>query len=232
VVLVVLDLGCGAGNDLKSWGIAALDKVIGIDIDKISLAIAKTRFCDRTYIQAPAECLPFKNESFDRVIAAVSLPYMNIQQALGEVHRILVPTGRLSLSLHPPSFTAAELLHNAIPKAIPTMFRLYVICAFSEFMFRGLQSCNGSPLDFVSPRAVLISDVRARTRPARARITIRCACAGALRCFSGASSWGSILANRASLLIQSVRHQTVESRTVSDSVAPVRFDSCRISFAL
>jgi hypothetical protein len=44
--------------------------------------------------------------------------------------------------------------------------------------------------------AALISDVRARTKPARARITIRCACACALRCFTGASSCGSIRASR------------------------------------
>jgi ubiquinone/menaquinone biosynthesis C-methylase UbiE len=164
VVLVVLDLGCGAGNDLKSWGIAALDKVIGIDIDKISLAIAKTRFCDRTYIQAPAECLPFKNESFDRVIAAVSLPYMNIQQALGEVHRILVPTGRLSLSLHPPSFTAAELLHNAIPKAIPTMFRLYVIANGVVFHFTGrvVGFEKGRTESFQTERGMRIALARAK----------------------------------------------------------------------
>ncbi|HLW85925.1 MAG TPA: class I SAM-dependent methyltransferase [Candidatus Sulfotelmatobacter sp.] len=137
VVLVVLDLGCGAGCDLNAWGIAASDKVVGIDIDKTSLAIAKTRFCDRSYIQASGACLPFKNGSFDRVIAAVSLPYMKIPQALGEVHRILVPAGRLSLSLHPPSFTAAELLHHAIPKAIPTIFRLYVIANGLVFHFSG-----------------------------------------------------------------------------------------------
>ena len=44
---------------------------------------------------------------------------------------------------------------------------------------------------------MLINDVRARTSPARARITIRCACAWALRCCTGASNCGSIRANRA-----------------------------------
>ena len=44
---------------------------------------------------------------------------------------------------------------------------------------------------------MLINDVRARTNPARARITIRWAWAWALRCCTGASNCGSILANRA-----------------------------------
>src|ERR1019366_5502294 len=50
-----------------------------------------------------------------------------------------------------------------------------------------------------SPRAVFTSAVRARTSPARARITVRSACAFALRCRTGHSHWGSILASRASL---------------------------------
>jgi hypothetical protein len=52
---------------------------------------------------------------------------MNIQKTLAEIHRILIPGGRLSLSLHLPSFTIGELLHNALPKPIPTLFRLYVM---------------------------------------------------------------------------------------------------------
>ena len=71
--------------------------------------------------------MPFEEESFDRVISTVALPYMNIQKTLAEIHRILVPGGGLSVSLHLPGFTIAELVHNAIPQPIPTLFRLYVI---------------------------------------------------------------------------------------------------------
>jgi ubiquinone/menaquinone biosynthesis C-methylase UbiE len=123
----VLDLGCGLGRDLASWGVTASDEVTGLDIDDSRLAIAKVRFSNRTYLQGAGECLPFEDESFDRVISAVALPYMNIQKTLAEIHRILVRGGSLSLSLHLPSFTIAELLHNAIPKPVPTLFRLYVL---------------------------------------------------------------------------------------------------------
>ncbi len=44
---------------------------------------------------------------------------------------------------------------------------------------------------------MLISAVRERTSPARARIPVRSACAFALRCFTGHSNCGSILASRA-----------------------------------
>src|SRR5229473_4908099 len=77
--------------------------------------------------------MPFADGSFDRVISAIALPYMNIQKALAEIHRILVPGGGVSLTLHLPSFTIAELLHKAIPKPVPTLFRLYV--AANGFLF-------------------------------------------------------------------------------------------------
>jgi len=69
--------------------------------------------------------------------------------------------------------------------------------ASSRFTFRGLQPRSRSPYDFVNPRAVLISDVRVRTSPARARMTVRSACAFRLRCCTGPSRSGSIRASRA-----------------------------------
>src|SRR5215471_18604199 len=56
-----------------------------------------------------------------------------------------------------------------------------------------------SPYDFTNPRAAFTSAVRALTSTARARISVRCNCACALRCFTGLSSSGSIRASRASV---------------------------------
>jgi ubiquinone/menaquinone biosynthesis C-methylase UbiE len=123
----ILDLGCGTGRDLLAWGVTASDQVTGLDIDGSLLVAAKMQFPNRTYVRARGEYLPFADHSFDRVISSVALPYMNIQKALAEINRIIVPGGRLSLSLHLPSFTIAELVHNALPKPIPTLYRLYVI---------------------------------------------------------------------------------------------------------
>jgi ubiquinone/menaquinone biosynthesis C-methylase UbiE len=123
----ILDLGCGSGLDLASWGVTASDEVTGLDIDESRLAIARVRFPNRTYLHGAGERLPFEDASFDRVISSVALPYMNIQKALAEIHRILVPGGVLSLSLHLPSFTLAELRQHALPRPVPTIFRLYVM---------------------------------------------------------------------------------------------------------
>jgi len=142
----VLDLGCGSGRDLAAWGVSASDEVTGIDIDHSCLVSAKVRFPHRTYLQGTGEYLPFEDDRFDCVISAVALPYMNIQRALPEIRRVLVPGGGLSLSLHLPSFTRAELLHKAIPNPVPTLFRLYVMA--NGFLFH----CTGRTVGFLKGR--------------------------------------------------------------------------------
>ena len=142
----VLDLGCGSGRDLASWGVSVADEVTGLDIDYSRLAIAKVRFSNRTYLQGAGECLPFEDESFDRVVSSVAIPYMNIQKALAEIQRVLVPGGGLSLSLHLPSFTISELLHDAIPQPVPTLFRIYVMANGLAF------HCTGRTVRFLTGR--------------------------------------------------------------------------------
>jgi len=71
---------------------------------------------------------------------------MNIQKTLAEIHRVLVPGGRLSVSLHLPSFTIDELVHKAIPRPVPTFFRLYVL--MNGLLFH----CTGKTFAFVKGR--------------------------------------------------------------------------------
>jgi ubiquinone/menaquinone biosynthesis C-methylase UbiE len=142
----VLDLGCGSGVDLAAWGVTTADEVTGLDIDGTRLTAARLRFPNRAYHLGAGECLPFQAESFDRVISAVALPYMNIQKALAEIHRVLAHRGSLSLSLHSPGFTLAELLHNAFPKPLATLFRLYVMANGSWF------HCTGRTAGFLNRR--------------------------------------------------------------------------------
>jgi ubiquinone/menaquinone biosynthesis C-methylase UbiE len=157
--LRVLDLGCGSGLDLGSWGVNASDEVTGLDIDESHLAIARVRFPNRAYLRAVGERLPFEDESFDRVISAVALPYMNIQRTLAEIHRILVPGGSLSLTLHLPSFTIAELLHNALPRPIPALFRLYVMAngVFFHCTGRTVSFLNGRTESFQTERGMRVA---------------------------------------------------------------------------
>lgn len=159
----ILDLGCGSGRDLVTWGVTSLDEIVGLDIDESRLRAAKTRFPNRSYLQGPGECLPFRDESFDRVISGTALPYMNIQKALAEIHRVLVPDGSLSVSLHLPGFTVAELLHKAFPKPIPTIFRVYVAANGIFFHCTGktIGFLNGKTESFQTERGMRVALTRA-----------------------------------------------------------------------
>lgn len=170
----ILDLGCGLGRDLEVWGVTASDEVTGVDIDSGSLAIARTRFPKRTYLLCAGERLTFKDSSFHRVISNVALPYMNVPKTLSEIHRVLLPEGRLSLSLHFPSFTIAELLHEAIPSPLPTVFRLYVMAngAFFHCTGRTLGFLNGRTESFQTERGMTIALNRAGfVNPSFSRLT-------------------------------------------------------------
>jgi ubiquinone/menaquinone biosynthesis C-methylase UbiE len=142
----VLDLGCGSGRELGSWGVTDSDDVTGIDIDGSRLASANRQFCNRIHVQGRGECLPFRDEYFDYVISAVALPYMNIQKTLLEIYRVLVPGGAVGLSLHLLSFTVDEFVHQALPKPVPTLFRLYVMANGLVF------HCSGKTVQFVNGR--------------------------------------------------------------------------------
>lgn len=159
----VLDLGCGSGRDLAEWGVTASDQVTGLDIERSFLLRATARFRNRAYVQGRGECLPFGNESFERILSAVALPYMNIPIALAEACRTLVPGGRRSVSLHSPSFTRTELLHNALPKPIPTVFRLYVFAngLFFHVTGRTLGFLRGRTESFQTERGMRLALNRA-----------------------------------------------------------------------
>jgi ubiquinone/menaquinone biosynthesis C-methylase UbiE len=159
----VLDLGCGWGRDLSSWGVTASDKVTGLDIEHSRLATAQSRFPNWAYLQGSGECLPFGDDSFDRVISAIALPYMNIPRTLAEIHRVLSGGGGLSVSLHLPNFTIAKLVHHAIPKPGPTLFRLYVMTNGLVFHCTGrtIGFWNGRTESFQTERGMRVALNRA-----------------------------------------------------------------------
>jgi ubiquinone/menaquinone biosynthesis C-methylase UbiE len=97
----VLDIGCGSGQTL----IATYPNRIsfGIDVDPRALAFGKTITSKVCFTQAQAERLPFASESFDLVVARVSLPYTHLPTTLLEIRRVLKPGGQLWATMHPLS---------------------------------------------------------------------------------------------------------------------------------
>lgn len=99
----ILDVGCGPGFYL----VEILDlvgpggHVAGVDLSAPMLALAAKRAGSRDNFElaeAPATALPFDDESFDAALSVQVLEYVDdLEQALGELHRVIRPGGRVVL---------------------------------------------------------------------------------------------------------------------------------------
>jgi ubiquinone/menaquinone biosynthesis C-methylase UbiE len=122
----VLDLGCGTGYELTRNGVGPDAYVVGVDMSCTRIMQAARDYPRRRFACAAGEALPFADESFDRVVCRLALPYMEIATALSEVRRVLRPGGSLFLSVHPPGFSLQEL-KNSARNPLASLYRLYVI---------------------------------------------------------------------------------------------------------
>lgn len=95
----VLDFGCGTGWVLGEASYQGDCFRVGVDISIDSLKTA-ARCCPVAAVTADGLQLPFASESFDVVVGHVSMPYMNTERALEEIHRVLAPGGSLLLTFH------------------------------------------------------------------------------------------------------------------------------------
>lgn len=89
----VLDIGCGTGRLIKKM-VEKGGIVTGADISPEMLKIAKKKFDELEFVEADIENLPFKNESFDVVVAAFVIVHLkDLKRAFDEVYRVLKPGG-------------------------------------------------------------------------------------------------------------------------------------------
>ena len=121
----VLEVGIGTGRNLPYYPADAT--ITGIELSPAMLAGARTRAADlgmevdlRT---GDAQALPFPDASFDTVLCALSLCTIpDPAAAIGQMHRVLVPGGRLLLVDHiastwPPIRAAQWLLERLTIRA-------------------------------------------------------------------------------------------------------------------
>ena len=114
----VVDVGCGIGQLFVAKGdeVPAGVPRYGFDIDPTVIEYAKGRWPDRAIFGvAPAEKIPLPDGSVDCYLSRVALPYAEIPKALGEAARVIVPGGRLWVTLHPIS-----MMFGQIGKAVRT----------------------------------------------------------------------------------------------------------------
>jgi SAM-dependent methyltransferase len=102
----VLDVGCGAGQELLPFVQRLGARGVGVDISSEAVDIARSQFAkvgfdgQVDFIRSPAESLPFGDKSFDVVVCRLALPYTRNAQALSEMARVLRPGGLLILKIH------------------------------------------------------------------------------------------------------------------------------------
>lgn len=103
----ILDMGCGTGlytRILKRRGA----KVCGIDISEGMLTIARREVPGVEFVHGTAEKLPYKNKSFDIVLAALMMEYFSSwDKVLEEVRRVLKPKGVFVFSTGNPVMNAS-----------------------------------------------------------------------------------------------------------------------------
>jgi ubiquinone/menaquinone biosynthesis C-methylase UbiE len=94
----VLDVGCGAGQTLIA---SYPDRVsYGLDIDMSALRLGQSLTDKIRFVRGSANTLPYASESFDMIIARVSLNYVNLPAALSEIRRVLRKGGQVWMTLH------------------------------------------------------------------------------------------------------------------------------------
>src|SRR5258708_38211390 len=98
----ILEVGCGTGHWLRSFGGRGI-RVTGLDASALMLAYAKTQAPRAALAQGSAERLPWASESFDRVFCINALHHFQDKVGfLTEAMRVLRPGGLLmSVGLDP-----------------------------------------------------------------------------------------------------------------------------------
>lgn len=90
----LLDVGCGGGQ-ATSLLAPYFDNVYGIDVSEQQILMAKQLCKGRDYVfkVAPAEHLPFQNESVDLVSCSVAAHWLDYDKFVSEAWRVLKPGG-------------------------------------------------------------------------------------------------------------------------------------------
>jgi len=118
-VKCVLDVGCGAGQELLPFVRDGRALGVGIDIAPTTGQVGRERLAAHApkarvhFLRGSAEDLAFPDEVFDTVICRLALPYTNNARAIAEASRVLRPGGRYLLKIHGVRFYL-DLLKQAL----------------------------------------------------------------------------------------------------------------------
>ena len=128
--LSVLDLGCRTGALTQHY--AEGNNVVGVDVDRVALETAEERLgIDTVWADAESD-LPFRDSSFDVVVAGELLEHLaDPARAVANVRRVLKPGGRFVGSV-PNAFRLKSRLRFVAgrhPETDPTHLQLFTPAA-------------------------------------------------------------------------------------------------------
>ena len=100
----VLDVGCGDGQISRlAGGLDGVDVVVGVDPTWNQISVAAGRGGATGFASAFADELPFRDDSFDAVVACLVFEHIDeVDDAIAEVARVLQPGGRFCFFLNHP----------------------------------------------------------------------------------------------------------------------------------
>lgn len=92
----VLDLGCGDGLNISILHSLGIRDVVGVDISKELIRLAKKNNSKTKFYVGSAEKLPFKKETFDVIfVDSVFHHIIDYQKVVKELKRVLKKNGKL-----------------------------------------------------------------------------------------------------------------------------------------
>lgn len=110
-----LDIGCGTGNYTVALANSGID-IVGLDPSKKMLEGARSRSSAITWLEGAAEQIPAKNESFDGIVATLTIHHWSdINASFREIHRVLKPRGKAVFFTSTPAQMNGYWLNHYFP---------------------------------------------------------------------------------------------------------------------
>jgi len=142
----VLDIGCGAGQEMHPF-ISTGAIGVGIDLERTAARVGKRMYenvglADKVhFLCARGERMPFESGYFDVVICRVALMYMDNKAALAEISRVLRHEGIFFLKYHAPQYYWKKLADGLRTGQFKSSIHAArVLLAGSFYSFTGRQS--------------------------------------------------------------------------------------------